>query len=59
VRVVLGHYKTEAKSNEITAIPKLLKCLDIEGCVVTIDAMAISKIAKQIHLKMERFAKHC
>lgn len=49
-KVVLGHYKTEAKSNEITAIPKLLKLLDIKGCVVTIDAMGCQrKIAEQIH----------
>jgi predicted transposase YbfD/YdcC len=37
--MVLGQYKTEAKSNEITAIPALLKLLDIKGCLVSIDAM--------------------
>ena len=37
--IVLGQIKTEEKSNEITAIPKLLKALDVHGCIVTIDAM--------------------
>lgn len=45
----LGQYKTEEKSNEITAIPELLKLLDISGCTVTIDAMGCQKkIASQI-----------
>lgn len=45
----LGQYKTEEKSNEITAIPELLKLLDISGCIVTIDAMGCQKkIAAQI-----------
>jgi predicted transposase YbfD/YdcC len=48
-RVVLGQLKTEAKSNEITAIPELLKVLDVSGCIVTIDAMGCQKaIAEQI-----------
>lgn len=47
--VVLGQLKTEEKSNEITAIPELLGMLDIEGCIVTIDAMGCQKeIAEQI-----------
>lgn len=47
--VVLGQVCCEEKSNEITAIPELLKILDIEGCVVTIDAMGCQKeIVKQI-----------
>lgn len=37
-RIVLGQRKAEEKSNEITAIPELLKLLDIKGCLVTIDA---------------------
>ena len=41
--VVLGQLKCEEKSNEITAIPELLKVLDLEGCVVTIDAMGCQK----------------
>jgi predicted transposase YbfD/YdcC len=41
--LVLGQIKTEEKSNEITAIPELLKLLDIKGCIVTIDAMGCQK----------------
>jgi len=48
-RLVLGQIATEKKSNEITAIPKLLKLIHLEGCVVTIDAMGTQKkIASQI-----------
>lgn len=41
--VVLGQIKTAEKSNEITAIPILLKMLDISGSTVTIDAMGCQK----------------
>lgn len=41
--VVLGQLKTDAKSNEITAIPELIKLLDIKGCLVSIDAIACQK----------------
>jgi predicted transposase YbfD/YdcC len=45
----LGQLATEAKSNEITAIPELLDSIDIEGAVVTIDAMGTQvKIAEKI-----------
>ena len=37
--LVLGQVMTDEKSNEITAIPKLLEILAIEGAVITIDAM--------------------
>lgn len=48
-RVVLGQVKTDAKSNEITAFPHLLKFLDIPGGIVTIDARGCQKaIAEQI-----------
>ena len=48
-RLVLGQIKTEEKSNEITAIPELLRALALEGCIVTIDAMGCQKqIVKQI-----------
>jgi predicted transposase YbfD/YdcC len=47
--LVLGQVKTAAKSNEITAIPELLRLLDLKGTVVTVDAMGCQKeIAKQI-----------
>jgi predicted transposase YbfD/YdcC len=35
----LGQYRCKVKSNEITAIPELIDMLDIQGCIVTIDAM--------------------
>lgn len=38
-RLVLGQVKVDEKSNEITAIPELLRRLDITGCLITIDAM--------------------
>lgn len=48
-QLILGQIKVEEKSNEITAIPKLLNALMLEGCVVTMDAMGCQKkIAKQI-----------
>ena len=48
-RLVLGQRKVDAKSNEITAIPALLKVLDLHGCIVTLDAMGTQKtIAHQI-----------
>ncbi len=47
--LVLGQAKVEEKSNEITAIPKLLQLLELAGCIVTIDAMGCQKeIARQI-----------
>ena len=47
--LVLGQQKTNQKSNEITAIPKLLKLLELNGCIVSIDAMGCqTKIARQI-----------
>ena len=41
--LTLGQVQTEEKSNEITAIPKLLEMLELEGCIVTIDAMGCQK----------------
>lgn len=47
--LVLGQRKVDDRSNEITAIPKLLEMLEIAGCIVTIDAMGTqTKIAKTI-----------
>src|SRR5450755_414988 len=42
-RLVLGQVKVAEKSNEIVAIPKLLSMLEIEGAVVTIDAMGCQR----------------
>jgi predicted transposase YbfD/YdcC len=51
-RVVLGQVKTEDKSNEITAIPRLLELLVLRGCIVTIDAMGCQKeIAQAIRAR--------
>ena len=48
-RLVLGQAATAEKSNEITAIPKLLELLELKGCIVSIDAMGCqTKIAEQI-----------
>src|SRR6185369_13535517 len=47
--LVLGQIKTAEKSNEITAIPVLLRALELGGCIVTIDAIGTQKtIAKEI-----------
>ncbi len=47
--VVLGQIKVDEKSNEITAIPELLRALELAGCIVTIDAMGCQKkIATEI-----------
>jgi predicted transposase YbfD/YdcC len=47
--VILGQVMTDAKSNEITAIPQLLQLLDVQGALVTIDAMGCQKaIAQQL-----------
>jgi predicted transposase YbfD/YdcC len=48
-RLVLGQQRVDEKSNEITAIPALLRLLDLKGCIVTIDAMGCQKaIARTI-----------
>ncbi len=47
--LVLGQRKVDEKSNEITAIPELLKLLALSGCIVTIDAIGTqTNIAKTI-----------
>lgn len=47
--LALGQVKTDDKSNEITAVPQLLRALELEGCIVTLDAMGCQKnIAKEI-----------
>jgi predicted transposase YbfD/YdcC len=48
-RLVLGQMKTDEHSNEITAIPELLRLLQVKGCIVTLDAIGCQKeIANQI-----------
>ena len=47
--LTLGQVATDEKSNEITAIPELLRLVNIEGAIITIDAMGTqTAIAKQI-----------
>lgn len=47
--LVLGQLKVADKSNEITALPQLLRALELAGCIVTADAMGCQKqIAKEI-----------
>jgi predicted transposase YbfD/YdcC len=41
--LVLGQVKVDEKSNEITAVPKLLDALVLKGCIVTLDAMGCQK----------------
>jgi len=41
--LVLGQVKVNEKSNEITAIPELLRALDVSGCIITTDAMGCQK----------------
>ncbi len=46
---MLGQTRTQAHSNEITAIPQLLALLELRGCIITIDAMGCqTEIAQQI-----------
>ena len=48
-QLVLGQKAVSEKSNEITAIPELLNLLDIENCIITLDAMGCQRaIAKRI-----------
>lgn len=51
--LTLGQVSTEAKSNEITAIPRLLELLELKGCIVTIDAMGCQKEIAQSILDRE------
>jgi len=47
--LVLGQLKVTDKSNEITAVPELLRMLELSGCIVTLDAMGCQKkIAREI-----------
>lgn len=54
-RLVLGQLAVEEKSNEITAIPKLMDILDLQGCIVTADALNCQKTvaAKAVEKKAD------
>ena len=41
--LVLAHTQVSEKSNEITAVPEILEILDLEGCIVSLDAMGCQK----------------
>jgi predicted transposase YbfD/YdcC len=51
--LVLGQIKVDDKSNEITAIPELLRVLEVSGCIVTIDALGCQKEIAQAILDQE------
>lgn len=58
-KLVLGQVKVNEKSNEITAIPELLKVLELSGCLVTIDAIGCQKeIVKLIALALCRLCNY-
>lgn len=51
--LVLGQIKTNEKSNEITAIPELIKTLEINGSTISIDAMGCQKKITQLIIDKE------
>ena len=56
-RLVLGQIKVDDKSNEIAAVPQLLDMIDVDGCVITADAMSCQKeIVKKIAEKQADYA---
>lgn len=52
-QVVLGQVKVDDKSNEITAIPELLRMLVIRGCIVTVDSMGCQVEVAQTCVEQE------
>lgn len=50
-RLVLAQRKVDDKSNEITAVPELLRALALEGCVVTMDAMGCQRENAELIIK--------
>ncbi len=51
-RLLLGQLAVDEKSNEITAVPKLLEMLSLKGCIVTADALNCQReIARKIIAK--------
>lgn len=55
-RLVLGQIKVAEKSNEITAVPELLRLLEIKGCIVTVDALNTQK--ETVHQICEQGAQY-
>jgi predicted transposase YbfD/YdcC len=59
-RLVLGQVRTADKSNEITAIPLLLELLDVQDCIITIDALGCQvAIAEQIVAQEAEYVLAC
>lgn len=59
-RLVLGQVRVDTKSNEITAIPLLLDMLDLNGCLVTIDALGCqTAIADKIIAQQADYVLAC
>lgn len=57
-KLALGQLKAEEKSNELKTVPKLLELLDIEGCIVSADALSCqTKTAQKIRDKHGRLEK--
>ena len=52
--LTLGQVKAEEKSNEITAVPRVLELLELKGCIVTIDGMGCQKEIAQGILDRDR-----
>lgn len=52
-RIILGQVKVDEKSNEITAIPALLRAIEIAGCIVTIDAMGCQRQIAETIIKAD------
>lgn len=53
-RLVLGQVKVDDKSNEITAIPELLRRLTLTGCLVTLDAR--QAVRNRLHMTLRPLA---
>jgi predicted transposase YbfD/YdcC len=51
--VLLGQRKVDAQSNEITAVPELLKLLFVKGCIVTVDALNCQKDIAQVVIEQQ------
>lgn len=51
--LVLGQVKVDDESNEITALPELLKLLTLKGCIVTIDAIGCQTGIAQLIVELE------
>jgi predicted transposase YbfD/YdcC len=51
--ICLGHMEVDTKTNEITVIPKLIEMLDLEGCIITADALNTQKTTARAVIEAE------